>query len=390
MNPSEIGRLLGDISRGDEVLAAIDPAAGPSLSRAIRASFTPGDEQGNARRLRAVVTLEGDGALDLLVAVLEDTVVVGGIYSNLRNTALAIMAERFPGHPRLRDALWRAIEVDPYLYPTTLYGVVVAYEPARALALLIPPANSCFPAALQLLAKVPGGRTALHEVIDAAIAPGSAQADVFVEALGPVALEPDVLGKILPLGGRLPAAAEVAAASDHRRAIEVVDAHLLSKDTRWRTAAVRSLRFLSAEEIFARVSALFTAPDRTGARGRDRVSAVLWAPTPMESPRWLEFFTGRLAVEAHPKMRGLIVSALGALGLSAVGAIVGAAKDDADDAVLKEIPKALDRLRSDLERRRQWEGAGPGVMAAVRAAATSTPKGPRQKALKRALLLLQR
>ena len=62
MNPKEIGRLLGDVSRGDEVLAAIDPSAGGELSQAIRASFKPGDEQGNERRLRAVVTLEGEGS----------------------------------------------------------------------------------------------------------------------------------------------------------------------------------------------------------------------------------------------------------------------------------------------------------------------------------------
>ena len=165
MNLTEIGRLLGDASRGAEVLAAIDPSEGRALSQAIRASFKPGDEQGNERRLRAVVTLEGEGALDLLTAVLEDAVEVGGVYSNLRNAALPIMAEHFL-------------------------------------------------AALQLLAKVPGGRPALREIIDAEIGPGAARADIFIEALGPVALEPDVIGMILPLARRLPAAAEAAAASD--------------------------------------------------------------------------------------------------------------------------------------------------------------------------------
>ncbi len=391
MNPSEIGQLLGDIRRGDEVLAAIDPAAGVELSKAIRASFTPGNEQGNARRLRAVVALEGDGALDLLAAVLEDTVVVGGIYSNLRNTALALMAERFPGHPRLADPLWRAIEIDPFLNVLTLYPVAAAYDPARAVALLIPMATSCFPGALQLLARVPGGRAVLHELLDAAIAPSAARANIFVEALGPVALEPDVFEKILPLADRLPAASEVAAASDHARALEVVAAHLRAKDTGWQMAAVRSLRFLSAEEVFVRVSALFTGPDHTGIQGRNRVGAVLWAATPMESPRWMGFLTERLAVEAHPKVRGLIVAAFGALGLPAVEAIVGAAQDAEDNAVLREVPKALDRLRSDLARRGQWEDEGEGVIAVVRAAeALAAPKGPRQKVLRRALLSLQR
>ena len=109
----------------------------------------------------------------------------------------------------------------------------------EVLALLIPTANSCFPAALQLLAKVPGGRPALHEIIDAEIGPGAARADTFFDALGPVALEPDVIGKILPLARRLPAAAETAAASDRGMALEVVAEHLLFKDMRWRIAAVR-------------------------------------------------------------------------------------------------------------------------------------------------------
>lgn len=391
MNPKEIGRLLGDVSRGDEVLAAIDPSAGGELSQAIRASFKPGDEQGNERRLRAVVTLEGEGSLDLITAVLEDTVEVGGVYSNLRNSALPIMAARFPAHPKLAGPLWRAVEIDPYLNVLLLYPVVAAYDPDRAMALLIASARSCAPAVLQLLATVPRGRPPLHELIDAEIAPGAARADVFVEALGPVALEPDVIGKILPLADRFPAAAEVAAASDPGRALTVVAAHLLSKDARWRIAAVRSLRFLSAEEVFARVSALFTAPDRTSPAARDRLSAVLWSATPMVSPRWLEFLTGRLAVEAHPKVRALLVAALGALGPPAVEAILGAATDDADAVVLKEVPSALERLRGDLAQKRQWEGASAGVIAAVRAAAAAaTPKGPRQKALKRALLLLQR
>lgn len=48
------------------------------------------------------------------------------------------MAERFPGHPRPADPLWRAIEVDPYLHVQNLYHVAAAYDPARAVALLIP------------------------------------------------------------------------------------------------------------------------------------------------------------------------------------------------------------------------------------------------------------
>lgn len=139
------------------------------------------------------------------------------------------------------------------------------------------------------------------------------------------------------------------------------------------------------------MSVLFIAPDHTGIQGRDRVSTVLWVATPMESPQWMGFLTGRLAVEAHPKVRGLIVSTLGALGPPAVEAIVEAAQDAEHSAVLKEVPKALDRLRSDLARRGQWEGEGPGAIAVVRAAeAAATPKGPRQKVLKRALLSLQR
>ena len=390
MNPKEIGRLLGDVSRGDEVLAAIDPSAGATLSRAIRESFTSGDEQGNERRLRAVVTLEGEGALDLIAAVLEDTTEVGGIYSNLRNSALLLMAQRFPAHPGLAAPLWRAIEIDPYLNALFLYPVVAAYDPDRALALLIPTAKTCFSAALQLLAAVPGGRPVLHEIIDAEIGPGATRADPFVEALGPVALEPDVFAKILPLAGRLPAAAEVAAASDGARALAVVAERLLSKDARWRIAAVRSLRFVPADEVFARVSALFTAPDRNSPAGRDRLSTVLWSATPMTSPRWLDFLTGRLADEAHPKVRALVVSALSTQGPPALEAIVGAATDDADAAVLKEVPNALERMRGFLTLERRWEGASAGVIAAVRAAAaTATPKGPRQKTLTRALRMLQ-
>ena len=60
------------------------------MAEGLRTRFVKGDEQGNERLLQELVELEGEGAFDVLIAVLQDTVDVGGIYSNLRPAALRV------------------------------------------------------------------------------------------------------------------------------------------------------------------------------------------------------------------------------------------------------------------------------------------------------------
>jgi hypothetical protein len=388
MTPTALGVLLGDFTRGAEALASIDPNAGPAVSRAIRESFTGGNEQGNERRLRALVLIEGEGALDVMAAVLEDTVEVGGIYSNLRNVALDLMRSRFPGHPRLAAPLWRALEIDEYLHIDLLYPVVAAYDPDRAMALVLPDAQRGVPAALAILAANPGARPALLALLDEALASEPERAGRFIEALGATALQPELARRIVALADTLPAAAEVAAATDPARAREVAD-RLSSKDARWRIAALKALAHLPREEVFERASALFTGADSAKPVGRARIVGLVWSATPFDDPRWTGFLTGRLAKEELPKLRGLLVRALGMVGPAAVDAIVAAPKDDADAGVLAELPTVLTRLRGGLIRSGRWEQSRAGVLASVSAAADSAPKGKRKQALTRALKALK-
>lgn len=389
MTPTALGVLLGDFSRGAEALASIDANAGPDVARAIRGSFTGGNEQGNERRLRALVLIEGEGALDVMAAVLEDTVEVGGVYSNLRNVALDLMRSRFPGQPRLAAPLWRALEIDEYLHIDLLYPVVAAYDPDKAMALVLPDARRGVPAALAILAANPGARPTLLALLDEALASGPARAGPFIEALGETALQPELARRIVALADTLPAAAEVAAATDPARAREVAD-RLSSKDDRWRTAALKALAHLSTGEVFERASALFTAADSAKPAGRARINGLVWSATPFDDPRWTGFLTGRLAKEELPKLRGMLVRALGIVGPAAVDAIVAAPRDDADAGVLAELPTVLARLRGGLIRSGRWEQSRAGVLASVGAAAASAPKGKRKQALTRALKALER
>jgi len=375
MTPSEIGEALGDISRGDEVLASIEAGAGPEVAKAIRKSFEPGDEQGNGRRLQALVTIEGEGALDVVKKVLANKVVVGGIYSNLQNLALEIMKARFLGHPALEKPLWRAIEIDEYLNIDDLYVVTAAYDPERALALLVPQAELGVPAALRTLASLPEGRSKFVQLLDAAIAAGGDKLARFIEGLGDVASQPELAARIAPLAETLPTAAEALMASDPARARKVAD-QLASKDARWRAAAVRALALLPPAEVFERISPMFVAADRAKAAVRNRIDAVLWSLLRFEDPRWLPFLTKQLAKEATPKLRAMIVRGLGKVGPAAINAIISAPKDDKDTAVILALPLVLAMLRGD------------GVTERVRKAAASAT-GKHQRALKRALAALE-
>ncbi|MDP1828035.1 MAG: hypothetical protein Q8L48_32470 [Archangium sp.] len=383
MTPAEVGALLGDLSRGDEVLASIKPDAGPAMAKALRKSFKRGDEQGNERRLRAVVIIEGEGALDLVQAVLEDEVVVGGIYSNLRNVALELMQTRFKGHPKLEKSLWRAVEFDEYLEIDRLYEVAAAYDASRALAVLRPPAEQGVPAAVQLLA-VHAGPEAL-KLLDAALAGDPVRASQFIEALGPTALQPDFARRILPLADELPAAAEVASRNDPARARATAD-QLSSKDARWRAAAMKAIALLPAEEIFERLSKYFAAVDRAK---RAQLDAVLWSPIAFEDPRWVKFLTGRLETEEQKPMRGMLVRALGKVGPAATAAIALAPKGDGDTGVLKELPLVLGRLKGALRLAGRWEQERAGVLSALRDAAASVKTKKHQKLLERALQALE-
>lgn len=388
MTPTTLGELLGDFSRGAEALASLDANAGPEVARGLRESFTGGNEQGNERRLRALVLLEGDGALDVMAAVLEDTVEVGGIYSNLRNVALDLMLSRFPGHPRLAAPLWRALEIDEYLHINLLYPVVAAYDPDRAMALVLPDAQRSVPAALAILAANAEARPTLLALLDEALASEPTRADRFIEALGATALQPELARRIVALADTLPAAAEVAAATDPARARVVAD-RLTSKDARWQIAAHKALAHLPPEEVFERASALFTAADSAKPVGRARIAGLVWSAVPFDDPRWTGFLTGRLAKEELPKLRGMLVRALGMVGPAAVDAILAAPKDDADAGVLAELPTVLTRMRGGLIRSGRWEQSRAGVVASVTAAAASAPKGKRKLTLNRALKALK-
>lgn len=379
MTHAEIGALLGDPSRGDEVLASINPEGGAALAKALRKSFKRGDEQGNERRLRAVVTLEGEGALDVIKAVLEDKVVVGGIYSNLRNVALELMQARFKGHPKLEKSLWRAVELDEYLEIDRLYEVAAAYDEPRAMELLLPPAEQGVPAALQLLAKHAAPKVA--ELLDAALASDPAKASRFIEALGATALDPELARRIIPLADKLPAAAEVACRNDPARARTTAD-QLSSKDARWRAAAMKALGFLPAGEVFERLSPLFMAVDRTK---RAQVDAVLWSAIALEDARWLKFLVARLETEEQKPMRGMLVRALGKVGPAATAAIALAPKGDGDTGVLKELPLVLGRLKGALRLVGRWEQERAGVLSVLGEAAASVKTKKHKKLLERAL-----
>lgn len=369
MKPEEIGALLGDISRGDEVLKSLHADAGPAVSKAIRKSFTRGDEQGNARRLHAVVTIEGEGALDLLEAVLLEKEEVGGLYSNLRNTALPIMLAVFPGHPKLEKALWRAVELDEYLDVDTLYAVTAAYDPKRALELLVPHAERGVPAALRTLAALPEGLPKVVKLLEAAIKKG--QPDRFIEALGPTALKPELSALIIPLADSVPAAAELASRSDPARARATAEL-LSSKDARQRAVAVKALALLPAAEIFERVSPLFTA---TKPAARAQLELVLWSPVRFEDERWLPFLQKRLEAEEQKKTRYHLLRALALLRPVQVEAVASAPKDDSDTVLLKELPLVLGQLKIALASEGKWEQERAAFVAALRdAAGRASPK----------------
>lgn len=380
MTPKQIAAALGDREHGDEVLAGLDASAPPGVARAIREGFRKGDEQGNARRLRALVELEGEGCLDVLCAVLEDTVEVGGIYSNLRNSTLEIIVERFKGHPALATPLWRAIELDDFMNPGPLYEVAAVYEPARALALLVAQAERKHPMgkkALEALAALPEGRPALQQLLDTAL--GGDEADEFIGALGARAFDPDLAARIAPLADKSPAAAEVAVTTDlecARRAAERLDSH----DVRWRQVAYRALQCLPADEAFERASPFFVATDRAKPAGRGRLA---WFTEhfdafarPLDS-RWLPFLTEQLSRENDAKVRAYVVSALGALGPEATLALLEGVGDDDVAAVFGALANALAAL-----------GPDGGVLEQVRVAAAKA-KGKRKKALTKALAMLE-
>ncbi len=343
-------------------------------SEEIRSSFQEGDEQGNFDRLAALVELEGEGCLDVMRAVLEDTVEVGGIYSNLRNGALELMAKHFPGHPALEASLWKALEIDEYLHIDFLYPVVVLYDRPRALAMLEAEVARGVPQAIKLLAAEPSARPRLLELADRALAgedPGR-----FIVLLGDVAREPEIAARIRPLADTVPAAAEIAMADGDVALIRRVADQLSSADVRWRNAALKALGRLASGEAFERASPLFTAADRTKEAGRSRIESIGWTFRTLAQPldtRWLPFLIGRLADEQDQHVRGSLVSALSMFGVDAAEAIVGAARDDKDKHVLAALPDALAEI-----------GPDHGVRELVRAAADNAT-GKRKKALEAAL-----
>lgn len=369
----------------EAALAQVDQAracaTGPELAHAIRNSFKPGSEQGNGRRLEALVKLEGAGCLDVIRDVLEAPDDVGGIYSNLRNGALELIRDHFLGDPALEAPLWRAVEIDEYLNIDALYPVAKAYDPARALALLVPNAELGTPAAVAALAREPTARPVLRELLENVLAGDRVdRADRFLEGLGDAAAAPDLAAVIAPYAATQPAAAELAILLGDVAGIRTLAERLTSTDVRWRAAAVKAVAALSPDDAFERVSPLFSRAERTTPAGRGGLADVTYAfpdfTKPLD-PRWLAFLTARLDDETDRSVRGCVVEALGALGPDAALAIVLAPRDDKDHAVLEAMPLALELI-----------GPGDGVLALVRDAVRGA-KSKRKKALAAALEALE-
>jgi len=376
MTPQEIAEALGghDTDEMERVLASLGPDSGHAVALAIRAGFEGGDERGNCNRLIALVRIEGKGALDVVRDVLEDTTEVGGIYSNLRNTALELISAHFQGDPSLEKSLRRAMEIDPYMSPTFLAPVLEPFDPEHALSLYLVLARRGDRAAMKMVATQ--HRAKLLEQIDSALE--SDDANPFIEALEDDARAPDIFPKIAAKADALPSAALIVAKTDAAFARKLAD-KLRSKDWSWRDAAARALATLPAAEIFDFVSPMLEADDRTKPNALDRLEHIYDALEALEDPRWEARFRERLIAEESPKMREVLVPFVGLLGARAVDAILSAPRDDKDKKVIAAMLDTLMNLKGDAK-----------VLEAVRAAsAAAGKKGARAKAIREALDYLE-
>jgi len=346
VTPEETAKALGE--QGISVLDELDPNGGPELASMIRSSFEEGNEQGNGYRLEALVKLEGEGAIDILCAVLEDTVEVGGIYSNLRNTALELIQGNFLGHPQLAASLWKAVEIDEYLNIDQLYAVARPYDAERAAALLVPAAEQGIPAAIRALAGEPALRPTLFAILERSLA-GENPA-VVVAALGDAAREPDIAAMLAPHADSIPAVAELNLDDADEARLRTLADKLSSNDPAWCVIAIRALQRLAPSEAFDRASPVFLADDRATPQGRARATAVTWALSSFAAPRdprWPELLVAQLAVEDDLELRGSLVHAISAFGADFAPTVIGAARDAKDKYVLAAIPEALQAIGPD-------------------------------------------
>ncbi len=421
---------IGDSYMGERVIKDVVPRFGKTLVGPIRRDFDPKGDAANARRLKALVQLQGDQARDLIEAALREG------SPPMRSAAFEALAEHLPGRPEFESLALETVRQDRstdvrrsaikalrgYGSEASLEALLAALDPAatRAQAAWALEASAHAQAVPRLLAK-------LDQALAAAAKKDDDRRDLVRAVLSALAPhdDPAVAKRALPLvaeyGG--PAAKAVAKSGDAKAIAGLAD-QLLSDDPELFEPAVEACRRMGGKAAFERLSAAFTAKDRNGEAGQFRIRAVLDA-LPAGDRAWTEFLLDvvnhDLGLGAGARLKKLLggkegkpgpgtaqaIRALGRLGDRAavkplVKALAAASTRDLKVALIEALgaikdPSACDAILEALKGQSDWylswaaqsalvSLGDPSVVAKVRSAYVAAKEGTQTQSLFERLL----
>jgi hypothetical protein len=305
---------LGTSRLGDWLVQNVVPKLPRAFSAPLRGSFQPGNEQGNAARLAALMALEKEDSFDVVREVLTDSD-EGGKYGNLRNTAFELMAKHFPGNAGLEDAMWKAFEIDEYLSAYFATDLLATYASDRALDKLVsylPEAPQRAAAGL-LSSPHPKAKERLQLFLEDAVENGS----------------PDLLQTLLGVEELF-----------ERPHLERLATRVEDEDPERVSVGMQAAIELGPDVAMEALKKIFAGH---GKKNAARAAAALAEVKPPEGDRtWIDLLGGYLSEATDKNLREQLVIALGRCGLDALDVMLAAPRDDKDKG-------ALDGLREGLE-----------------------------------------
>ena len=395
-------QAMGDGYLGEKITKEVVPLLGAAISGPIRRRFNPKGRGHDARRLRALVSVEKAAAKDVIVAGLREG------NSDIREVAFDALADHVPGLPELEPVILEVVAKERGQgVRRAATRALAGYGSDAAFEALIAALDSevTRDAAAEALGRSthPKAVDRLLELLDATLrepepkpqkkaspkkaAPKKAvkapakspkqesleRARAILTALGPHK-DPRIAERALELVESHGApAASCVVTSGNAQALERVADLLDEKDAQVFAPAVAAAVKLGADAAWKRLTAAFKAKDSGKGVGLARVNAVLEALGPDADKRWGKFLldlakgeTGKLAetvIETigrlgdssavkplvtlldktkTPGVRAALLEALGALkATDAVDSVLEIAKSSGDYRVLYAAQRAL-------------------------------------------------